>query len=224
MLAFIVGLKSEAALLAPLRAKVFIGGGSAKGAQGAAARAVEAGASALVSFGLAGGLNPALAAGAIIIPARLIVHGRQIPTHEALTDALGGVTSPALLASDRVIGSAAGKAERWADMHADAVDMESGAVAQAAARAEIPFAIVRAICDPATRALPPAAMSSLNRSGGISVLGLLGSLVTKPGQISDLRELARDSAAAHKALADHLAKLRDRADLRFWMKQSALGF
>jgi len=223
MLAFIVGLKTEAKLLSPLRARTFIGGGTAAGAAEAATRAVNAGARALISFGLAGGLNPELQPGAILVPARLILHGRQIDTDASLSAALGGVTCAALLASDGIVGSVAGKAERWRDMHAEAVDLESGAVATAARRADLPFAVLRAICDPATRSLPPAAMAALSKSGGISLGGLLGSLLLNPGQLTDLRELAKDAAAARAALASHVASLRDRADLRFWMTQSASG-
>ncbi len=224
MLAFITGLKAEARLLAPLNARVFVGGGTVQGANDAARRAIEAGATSLVSFGLAGGLNPALQPGAILVPTRILVRGRLVSTDEALSDALGGFTISDLLSSDTVVASVAGKAERWADMHADAVDMESGAVAEAARKAELPCAALRAICDPATRALPPAAVAALGRGGSISLPGLIGSLILRPGQISDLRELSRDAKAARTALITHLAGLRDRADLRRMITRASSSF
>jgi len=46
-----------------------------------------------------------------------------------------------------------------------AVDLESHLVAQAAARAGRPFLILRAIADPASRSLPPAAVNGLDSDG-----------------------------------------------------------
>jgi adenosylhomocysteine nucleosidase len=224
MLAFIVGLKAEAKILEPLGVRAFIGGGTAAGAAAASHRAIENGAHALVSFGLAGGLNPALEAGHLIVPAHVVLHGRQLPADEYLSTALGGINSAALVAADSVIGSVAGKAERWNDMHADAVDLESGAVAAAARRANIPFAVLRAICDPATRPLPPAAMAGLNKSGGISLVGLALSLLTNPGQISDLMALSRDAAQARQALVGRVGVLCNSADLRRWKMSAPIGF
>jgi adenosylhomocysteine nucleosidase len=224
MLAFIVGLKAEANILAPLGVRAFIGGGTAKGAAAAAHRAIENGAHALVSFGLAGGLNPALECGHIVVPAHVVLHGRQLPADEYLCTALGGINSAALVAADSVIGSVAGKAERWKDMHADAVDLESGAVAAAARRANIPFGVLRAICDPATRPLPPAAMTSLNKDGGISFGGLALSLLTNPGQISALIALSKDAAQARQALVGRVGVLCNSADFRRWKMSAPIGF
>jgi hypothetical protein len=56
----VVGLKAEALLARRLGVPVMIGGGTAAGAEMAARRAVAEGATALVSFGLAGGLDPSL--------------------------------------------------------------------------------------------------------------------------------------------------------------------
>ena len=160
MLAFIVGLKAEARLLRPLSRRVFVGGGTAQGASRAARLALAPRAPARGSVGQAGGLSPDLSAGALIVPAAVLLHGRHLAADPALCAALGGVTAPALLAGDAVVASVAGKAERWAGTGADAVDLESGAVADAARRAEVPFAALRAVCDPAGRALPPAAMGA----------------------------------------------------------------
>ncbi len=207
LLAFIVGLKAEAKLLRPLGVRVFIGGGDARGAALAADRALDAGASALISFGLAGGLSPALAAGDIVVPANVLLHGRRIPTNASISAALGGATCDALLAGDAVVASVAGKAERWAGTRAEAVDLESGAVASAAGRAVVPYGVLRAVCDPADRALPPAAVAALDRSGGIGVLRLIGSILLRPGQIGSLVQLSGDAAKARRALLQRVETL-----------------
>ncbi len=216
MLAFIVGLKAEAVFLRGLDVRVFIGGGTARGASLAAARALEAGASALVSFGLAGGLSPALAPGDIVIPANVLVHGRPISTDAKVSACLGGITCDALLAGDAVVASVAGKAERWAGTRAEAVDLESGAVATAAARAVVPYGVLRAVCDPADRALPPAAVAALDKSGGIGGLRLVGSVLLRPGQLGGLIRLAGDAGRARRALVQRVEVLRETGALAAW--------
>lgn len=74
-LALIVGLQAEAKIARRSGWPVFVGGGSASGAERAAQAAVAAGASALVSFGLAGGLMPGLTPGSVIVANRILAPG-----------------------------------------------------------------------------------------------------------------------------------------------------
>ncbi len=83
---------------------------------------------------------------------------------------------------------------------AQAVDLESGAVASVAVAHGLPFAVVRAVCDPAERDLPPAALVALNPDGGIGLLAVLCSVVRRPGQIAGLLAVARDAALARRGL------------------------
>lgn len=224
MLAFIVGLQAEARIVRPLSRKVFVGGGTPRGATQAAKRALASGATALVSFGLAGGLSPELAAGTIIIPGAVLFHGRHLATDPDLSAALGGVTIRALLAGDAIVASVAGKAERWHGTGAEAVDLESGAVAEAARQANVPYAVLRAICDPATRALPPAAVGGLNTGGGIGLLRIGASLLTSPGQIGGLLALSRDAGMARRALMGRVRELREGGALESWVRRESMGF
>ena len=64
----VVGLAAEARIARRLGWKVAIGGGAAAGAEAAARRLIDEGSDALVSFGLAGALDPALRPGALIVP------------------------------------------------------------------------------------------------------------------------------------------------------------
>ncbi len=224
MLAFVVGLKAEARLLRPISRKVFVGGGTTRGAADAAGRALAAGATSLVSFGLAGGLSPDIAAGALIIPSAVLFRGRHVPTDPALSAALGGITVRALLAGDAVVASIAGKAERWRGTNAEAVDLESGAVAEAARQANVPYAVLRAVCDPATRALPPAAVGALNAGGGIGMFRLGASLIMRPGQIGDLLALARDARVARRALVGRVRALRENGALKAWVARDSGAF
>ena len=224
MLAFVVGLKAEARLLRPISRRVFVGGGTARGATQAARRALASGATSLVSFGLAGGLSPDIEAGAIIIPGAVLFHGRHLAADPELSAALGGITARALLAGEAVVASVAGKAERWYGTQAEAVDLESGAVAEAARQANVPFAALRAVCDPATRALPAAAVGALTSTGGIGLLRLAFSVVTRPGQIGDLLALSRDARAARRALVGRVRELRESGALASWIGRDAVRF
>ena len=67
--------------------------------------------------------------------------------------------------------------------------------------------MLRAICDPADRDLPPAALTALGAGGAIAVSRLLGSLLSRPGQFAALLALARDAAAARRAMAAHLRRI-----------------
>ena len=224
MLAFVVGLKAEARLVRPISRKVFVGGGTARGATEATRRALAAGATSLVSFGLAGGLSPDMLAGAIVIPSAVLFRGRHLPTDPDLSYALGGVTVRALLAGEAVVASVAGKAERWQGTNAEAVDLESGAVAEAARQANVPYAALRAICDPANRALPPAAVGAFTASGGIGTLRLAVSLLLRPGQVGDLLALSRDARAARRALVGRVRALKESGALDGWIRRESVGF
>ncbi len=82
-----------------------IGGGTAAGAEAAARRLIDEGSDALVSFGLAGGLDPALRPGALIVPSAVIVDGVRHPTDPALSHMLGGTTVDVVLGAEAVAAS-----------------------------------------------------------------------------------------------------------------------
>ena len=199
LIGFVTGLTAEARIAAGCGGLARAGGGTPAGAEAAARQLIAQGATALVSFGLAGGLDPALRPGALIVPAEIVENGSVFPAHPALAARFGGLTPHRLLAGDVVVPDAAAKrAARTLDVHA--VDLESGAVARVAMEHGLPFAVVRAVCDPAERDLPPAATVALDQKGAIGLMRVLGSLLRHPGQLSALMALGRDMARARKTL------------------------
>jgi adenosylhomocysteine nucleosidase len=80
------------------------------------------------------------------------------------------------------------------------VDMESHAVATVAVAAALPFLVIRAIADPAGRALPPAALAGLSPTGEARPWAVLAALARRPGQLIALIRLIGDSAAGFAAL------------------------
>jgi adenosylhomocysteine nucleosidase len=212
-IAFVVGLRAEAQLVRRLGLQVEVGGGTAQGAAAAAQRAVAAGATALVSFGLAGGLDPGLPAGELVVPTAILGSSATTPADcftadPALTAWLGGATPHRLLAADTVAVNVRTKRCLWLRTGAAALDLESGAIARMAKAHGLRFAVLRAICDPAGRDLPQAALAALDTQGAIGLARVAGSVAARPGQIPTLLRLAGDAAAARRALAGRVAAIR----------------
>lgn len=196
---WITGLAAEARLL-PRHVPVAIGGGTPAGARAAAEQLIAQGVTALISFGLAGGLDPSLHPGTIIIPAAIRDGDDTFPTDPNLTRQLGGPTHPTLFCGTGIAATAAEKAAHFARTQAPAIDLESGPVARAAAAHHLPCAALRAICDPATTTLPPAALIALNSQGQITLLKILASLTQTPTQLPALLKLAKEAKTAREAL------------------------
>jgi adenosylhomocysteine nucleosidase len=206
-LGIVVGLAAEARMARGL-GDIEIGGGMPAGAEAAAERLTARGATALLSFGLAGGLDPALRPGAIVVPAAVQEAGRSYTADPALNLMLGGATAAALLVGTHVVGDAGEKAALWRATAAAAVDLESGAVARVAGRHGLPFAVLRAVCDPAGRSLPRAALVALDQHGAIGFARVLGAVLRRPWEIPALLRLASDAAHARRALLRAVAGLR----------------
>jgi len=204
---FVVGLTAEMALFKGTPFMGGVGGGTPQGAADAAELLITEGAEALVSFGLAGGLNPGLAPGAVLVPERVVEGDNGYGCDPALVAWLGGATVSAMLGGEKIVVTAAEKAALFAASGADAVDLESGAVARVAFTHGLPFAVLRAVADPAGRTLPPAALIALNAAGQIGFLRVLASVLRNPAQIPALLALARQAAAARRALAGRVESL-----------------
>ena len=206
----VVGMTAEARLVGRTGCAVAVGGGLPLGARRMAQRLVDDGAIALISFGLAGGLDPALAPGTLLAPHAVLSQGRMIGCDEGLRSRLSGESIPCVLAGDAVVASAPEKRRLWQETGAGAVDLESGAVAEVATAAALPFAVLRAICDPAGRDLPSAATGALDEQGRIAPLKMAGILARDPRQILGLVTLGQDVARARRALvggAESLGRL-----------------
>ena len=143
----------------PLSELALLGGGALLAVSGigrtaaaAAAHAlIEAGVSALMSFGVAGALDPALEPGSVILP-------REVLSNEMLSSGSRRYTADAawrervvaeirtlqtlsegnLLTCGRAIDTLKNKAAAFHDTGAVAVDMESAAVAEVAAGYKLP--------------------------------------------------------------------------------------
>ncbi len=177
-------------------------------AERAAQTLIDAGATALASWGMAGGLDPALRAGTIFLPSQVLgSDGRQLSTASEWRARLGvalaaqhPIASGKLLSAAQTIESIAAKAQAFSTTGALAVDMESAAVAAIAARHALPFIAVRVIIDTAQDALPRAAVAA-TRSGQLRIWRLIASVARAPGEIAALLRIARRYRVATRSLA-----------------------
>jgi len=175
---------------------------------------VKAGAGALVSWGMAGGLDPALVAGTVFLPSEVIAPGGtalSTASHwrERLSAAVRTqlatpfpiVLQGRLLTSPKAIGSLADKAALFQQTGAAAVDMESLAIAEIAHTHQLPFIAIRVIVDSAGDTLPLAVTAAADSEGHLQVWRLMGALARVPTDLPPLMRLARRYRAANRSLA-----------------------
>lgn len=189
--------------------------GIGRAAAAAAANAlVEAGASALMTFGMAGALDPALKPGSVVLPRELLTDGARYSADASWRERVAAELSPSravsegnLLTCDRAIDTPAHKSAAFHNTGAVAVDMESAAVAEVAARRNLPFIAVRVIVDTAADTLPRAVVAA-SQAGRVKIGKLMAGLIVAPSEIAALIRLAQRYRVAMRCLrviGPHLA-------------------
>ncbi len=163
----------------------------------------------IVSFGVAGGLDPELKSGDIVVATEIVTLKKRWQAVSFMRDdlvALPGLSRrrivPGILAgSEEVVLGQANKAALRAATGAAAVDMESHIAADYAQDNGLPFAAVRVISDPASRALPALAMDALKPDGKVDVWKVMRGLAVNPAAIPALVSAGRDFNRALRSLS-----------------------
>ena len=208
--AVICGMRSEAALL-PRGVVCACSGGRAARVYDEARRLLAEGALGLMSFGIAGGLDPALAPGALAVGTAVAVDDDLLPCDsswvEALVAALAGAHAGVIVGAADPVTYPLAKASLHRRWQALAVDLESGAVARACTEANKPFAVLRAIADPASRTIPPTALKGITASGRMNPFAVARGLLARPADLPGLVRLGGEARVALEALAGAARRL-----------------
>lgn len=156
---------------------------------------LEAGPALVLSTGLGGGLDPALAVGSVVVDG-------DVTLAAVLAAALPGAVLAPITGQDTIAAGIAGKSDLRKSTGAAVVDMESHIAARVARRHGVPIAAIRVISDSAYEALPPAALVGMRPDGGIALGRVLASLARQPTQLPALIRTGRHAGLAHRVLRD----------------------
>jgi adenosylhomocysteine nucleosidase len=183
------GLQREQRIVAGPGVEAIAGGGDHKRLE-ALLEARAAGVHGIISIGIAGGLASGLRAGDWVVADAILANGEPIPTDATWTGHLAMRLPEAakglLLGVDAIVAEPAEKADLFHTTGALAVDMESHIVARVARRHRLAFTAARVVCDPAHRALPPAARVGMKPNGRMHLSAVLRCLLAQPGQLPAL--------------------------------------
>lgn len=193
--------------------------------------AIKNGASHLISFGTAAGIDPAIPSGTVIlassiymdvqspiqstIPSAISPKAQQwLETDQVFSQSLALLFRDALqkpmAGVDNPISSVAQKQSLWDTYGVAAADMESHHIANIAAQHQLPFTLLRVVLDDANTTLPPAAMRATKPDGTIAYTRLITSLLMHPLQIPAMIHLGKQHSSAKASLV-HSARCLSRA-------------
>jgi adenosylhomocysteine nucleosidase len=162
----------------------------------------------VISFGVAGGLDPTLKSGDIVVATEVLAGDTRWLAGSALNEELIAnatlgrrrVVRGGLAGVEQLVAGIAKKAALWMETGAAAVDMESHIAAAYATEAGVPFAALRVISDPANRALPALARDAIKPNGDIDVRRVLRGVARNPMTLRSLVSTGIDFNRALRSL------------------------
>ena len=162
---------------------------------------------AVVSTGICGALDPNLRENEVVVATEVedAATNERYPCASVVADT--NFTSGKLLTQDRVANTATEKSA-LARSGAIAVDMEAAAVAAHAKRAQLPFACIKVVSDPASETLILDFNEMRSQDGRIS-RGKIGVYaLTHPGKIAGLFKVKGRVGKSAKVLGEFLVSCR----------------
>lgn len=171
-------------------------------AEATARQLVDQGATRLLSWGCAAGLDASLKPGDLLVPDRIVDADRNelavasewrtgcLQALQRLPGALPlRIHEGAIAESRDLISSSRDKQQLHTRTGAAALDMESAAIARVARRHQMDFLALRAVADPAAMDLPKAVGYSLDDQGEVRLDRLMGFLLCHPLELPGLIRL-----------------------------------
>jgi hopanoid-associated phosphorylase len=205
----VVGMRSEAALL-PKEMPVIVSGGDPVRLRDLLRRAPQ-GLTGVLSFGIAGGLDPTLACGELVVATRVRGPGGAYAADLAWSAQLAqrcGARLGMVAGAPAVVGEPARKRALRAATGALVVDLETEAAAAFAASRGLRFAALRAVADTAEEVLPRAAAVGLTPDGRPAAGRVALALLRQPRELPALLTVAKRSRMALQALGGTREALR----------------
>ena len=201
----VTGLRAEASIATGRQIVTLSGCGDAPGLAQRLETVAAHGASAIISFGVAGGLAPGIAPGTVLVARTVIAEdGARYDSDRAWARRLSATLSGAMVADiagiDLPVSGIAERRDLYRKTGALAADTESHVAARVATAFGLPLAVFRVVADPAYRQLPHAALVAIRPDGSLAVDAILGSLLRNPRQLPQLMRTANDARAAFVAL------------------------
>ncbi len=200
----VTGLSAEARIAAGTGVVTLAGGGDPARLSLLLQAALARGATAVISFGIAGGLKPGLKPGTAIIGRAVDDGAARLSTdpdwRRRLVAALPHAVVGDLVGVDGPVCGVAAKRDWHRRTGAAAADMESHIAARLAARYDVPFAALRIVADPADRTVPQAATVGMRADGSTDVGAVLKALARQPAELPGLIRTAFDARAAFASL------------------------
>ena len=211
----IAGVKSELAALAGIRdathaPKVRLSGARPACAESEVRALIDAGCIGILSFGVCGALDPRCRPGDLIVADAVVApDDTRMVCDQAWSACLAAAldTVPRTIqGSDSVVGAGT-KRRAFAATQAAAVDMESHIAAKLATQYGLPFAVLRAVADPADMDIPAWIFKTVQNDGSISLPAVLGGVLTHPLQIGALIALGNANKRAMASLSGAVVRL-----------------
>lgn len=165
--------------------------------------AVAQGCRGIISFGIAGALDPSLRPGDSVV-ASTISGGDQVWAademwSDILMQRIPGARLATLYGSDTIIMTAEEK-RKLRETGAAAVDMESHIAASVAAQSRIPFAAYRVIADTARDSVPRSVLAGRRSDGSVDAMEVLRISLQRPAELRALLRLAVATWSARRGL------------------------
>jgi hopanoid-associated phosphorylase len=205
MLGILCGLESEAVIARRIpHTQVACAAARPQKARWLARDMVKKGITGLISFGIAGGLEPGLPIGSVIIGTHVAsVDGATACDAEWVSQLMQAVPEAhcgGVWGSECLIPTAKDKRALYEKSRCLIVDMESQCAAQISAEAELPLAVLRVVCDSSDMDVPPVVMAAIDEDGGIHVAKALWNILRYPRQIPALIHVGKGTGKALKIL------------------------
>ena len=171
---------------------------------------------ALISWGVAGALDPEINSGDLVIANSIISKDKTVQTASEWNKKLSSffsnseqnVLNADISSGNEICASIEDKKNLFTNTGAVAVDMESAAIAEIASSNHLDFIVIRSVADKADTAIPEAVLKHTDNLGNPEIFKFISSCISKPKQINEIMILAKSYKKALKTLRETALELK----------------